>query len=154
MIKRRQNNKKKLTCPHCGQTFQRAQALGGHIRYKHAETLASRQAAPKGRKKVETSVAAPEPNFETNREAESVLEPVAVVATVESLVLPASVVSTESVATNSGAHQHLKTALAELIERQGQIDEDLARLQALQVEKEVVGKQINAVRLALQAFGE
>jgi hypothetical protein len=64
------------------------------------------------------------------------------------------VVSTESVATNSGAHQHLKTALAELIERQSQIDEDLTRLQALQVEKEVVGKQINAVRLALQAFGE
>ena len=140
MIKRRQNNKKKLTCPHCGQTFQRAQALGGHIRYKHAETLAPRQAAQKGRKKVETSVTAPEPNLEINREAESVLEPVAVVATVDSLAVPASVVSTDSVATNSGAHQHLKTALAELIERQGQIDEDLTRLQALQVEKEVVGK--------------
>ena len=64
------------------------------------------------------------------------------------------VVNTESAVTNTGAHQHLKTALAELIERQRQIDEDLARLQALQVEKEVVGKQINAVRLALQAFGE
>jgi len=100
MIKRRQNNKKKLTCPHCGQTFQRAQALGGHIRYKHAETLASRQAAPKRRKKVETSVTAPELNLEINSEAESVLGPVAVVAA--SLPLPASVVSTESVATNSG----------------------------------------------------
>ena len=154
MIKRRQNNKKKLTCPHCGQTFQRAQALGGHIRYKHAETLAARPAAPRKRKKAERLVAAPEPNLETNRVAESLLEPVAVVAAVESLVLPASLVSTESVAKNDGAHQYLKTAVAELIERQCQIDEDLARLQALQVEKEVVGKQINAVKLALQAFGE
>ena len=102
MIKRRQNNKKKLTCPHCGQTFHRAQALGGHIRYKHAETLASRPAAPKGRKKPETPVVAPEPNLEASRVAESVLGPVAVVAAVESLALPASVVSTESVATNSG----------------------------------------------------
>ena len=152
MIKRRQNNKKKLTCPHCGQTFQRAQALGGHIRYKHAETLASTPAARKERKKAETPVAATEPNLETNRVAKSVLQPVAVVVAVESAGV--LVVSTESAATNSGAHQHLKTALAELIERQGQIDEDLTRLQALQVEKEVVGKQINAVRLALQAFGE
>jgi hypothetical protein len=128
--------------------------LGGHIRYRHTETLASRQAAPKRRKKRETPVAAPEPNLEASRVAESVLGPVAVVAAVESLALPASVVSTESAATNVGAHQHLKTALAELIERQRQIDEDLARLQALQVEKEVVGKQVNAVKLALQAFGE
>ena len=152
MIKRRQNNKKKLTCPHCGQTFHRAQALGGHIRYKHAETLASRPAAAKGRKKDETPVAAPEPNLEASRVAESMLEPVAVVAAVESSAV--LVVSTESAVTNTGAHQHLKTALAELIERQRQIDEDLARLQALQAEKEVVGKQINAVKLAVQAFGD
>ena len=144
-----------MTCPHCGQTFQRPQALGGHIRYKHAETLASSPTAPKERKKkAELPVVAPEPIVETNRMAESMLEPVAVVAAVESLIVPASVVSTESVATNSGAHQHLETALAELIERQRQIDEDLARLQALQVEKEVVGKQIKAVTLALQAFWE
>jgi hypothetical protein len=154
MIKRRQNNKKKLTCPHCGQTFQRAQALGGHIRYKHTEALASKHAAPKERKKAERPVAVPDPNLETNREAESVLESVAVVAAVASLALPASVVSTESVAPNGGPHQYLNTALAELIERQRQIDEDLARLQALQVEKEVVGKQVNAVNLALQAFRE
>ena len=128
--------------------------MGGHIRYKHTEALASKHAAPKERKKAKRPVAAPDPNLETNREAESVLESVAVVAAVASLALPASVVSTESVATNSGAHQHLKTALAELIERQGQIDEDLTRLQALQVEKEVVGKQVNAVNLALQAFRE
>jgi hypothetical protein len=74
MIKRRQNNKKKLTCPRCGQTFHRAQALGGHIRYRHTETLASRHAAPKERKKVETPVVAPEPNLEASRVAESVLE--------------------------------------------------------------------------------
>jgi hypothetical protein len=154
MIKRRQNNKKKLTCPHCGETFQRAQALGAHIRYKHAETLASRPAAPKKRKKAETPVAEPQPNLETNRVAESVLESVAVVAAVESMALPASVVSTESVSPNGGAHHYLKTALAELVDRQHQIDEDLARLQTLQVEREAVGKQINAVKLALQAFGE
>ena len=154
MIKRKQNNEKKLTCPHCGQTFHRAQALGAHIRYRHTETLASRHAAPKERKKAKRPVATPEPNLEARRVVESVLEPVAVVAAVESLAVPASVVSTELVATNGGAHQHLKTALAELIERQRQIDEDLARLQALQVEKEVAGKQISAVKLALQAFGD
>jgi hypothetical protein len=87
MIKQRQKNKKKLTCLHCRQTFQRAQALAGHIRYRHNETLASRQAAPKRRKKPETPVAAPEPNLEASRVAESVLGPVAVVAAVGSLAL-------------------------------------------------------------------
>ena len=153
MVKRRQNSKKKLTCPHCGQTFQRTQALGGHIRYKHAETLASKAVAPKEKKKkAAVPVVAPEPILEANRVAESVLEPVVVVAAVESPAVP--VVNTESAATNTGAHQHLKTALTELVERQRHIDEDLARLQAVQVEKEAVAKQINAVKLALQAFVE
>ena len=80
------------------------------------------------------------------------LEPVAVVAAVESSAV--LVVSTESAVTNTGAHHHLKTALAELIERQRQIDDDLARLQTAQVEKEPVAKQIGAVKLAIQAFGE
>ena len=122
--------------------------------YKHADTLALKPVQPKKRKrKSEAPILAAEPIIETNPVAESAGELVVVVPVVESLAAPASVTA-ESIVTNSGAHKHLKTALAELIERQSQIDEELARMQALQVEKEVVSKQINAVHSALQAFGE
>jgi hypothetical protein len=152
MLKRR-TNKKKLICPRCGQTFQRAQALGGHIAYKHADKLASKPAQLiKRKKKSEARVTVPPPIPETDRVAEPVLESVPVVAAVESSAVPALVVTAASAAANAGAHEHLKSALAELIARQRQIDEDLARMQTLQVEKEAIGKQINAVNSALQAF--
>ena len=54
---------------------------------------------------------------------------------------------------NSGAHEHLQTALQELTQRNQQIEADLARLEGLQAEKEINRKQIDAVNAALQAFG-
>jgi hypothetical protein len=48
----------------------------------------------------------------------------------------------------------LKTALLELTQRHRYIDEELARLVGLQAEKELIRKQIDAVSVALQAFGE
>ena len=72
---------------------------------------------------------------------------------------PASTVSvTPSVpmpgaAPNSGAHEYLQTALQELTQRNQQIEADLARLEGLQAEKEIIRKQIDAVNTALQAFG-
>src|SRR5437764_7759240 len=61
-IQERKN--KKLTCPHCGQTYNRRPQLAAHIRDKHAATLPSRIAQPqtKNEKKgnaVPVSVAVP-----------------------------------------------------------------------------------------------
>jgi hypothetical protein len=61
--------------------------------------------------------------------------------------VPAAAVS------NNGAHEHLKTALLELTQRNRQIDDELARMEGLQAEKEIISKQIDAVNVALQAFG-
>ena len=54
---------------------------------------------------------------------------------------------------NSGAREHLQTALQELTQRNQQIEADLARLEGLQAEKEIIRKQIDVVNAALQAFG-
>jgi len=154
MLKQRKN-KKRLICPHCDQTFQRPQALGGHIAYKHPDRLASKWTQlTKRKKKTEAPASVPPPIPETERLAESVPQPVPVLAVVEVPVVPALVVTSAPAATNTGAHEHLKSALGELIERQRQIDDDLARMQALQVEKEAIGKRISAVNSALQAFTE
>lgn len=51
-----------------------------------------------------------------------------------------------------GAHEHLKTALEALTQRNRQITEELARREALQAEKQVIRKQIDAVNSALQVF--
>jgi hypothetical protein len=153
MLKERKN-KKKLICPHCHQTFQRPQALGGHIAYKHPDRLASKPTQLIKRTKKSKAASVPAPIPETERVAKSVPQPVPVLAVVQAPAVPSLVVTSASAATNTGAHEHLKSALAELIERQRQIDDDLARMQPLQVEKEAIGKQISAVNSALQAFTE
>ena len=53
---------------------------------------------------------------------------------------------------SSGAQEHLQRALEGLSQRHHQIDEELARQETLQAEKEAIGKQIGALKLALQAF--
>ena len=50
------------------------------------------------------------------------------------------------------AQEHLQRALEGLSQRHRQIDEELARQETLQAEKEAIGKQIGALKLALQAF--
>jgi uncharacterized C2H2 Zn-finger protein len=131
----RQNNK--LSCPHCGQTFQRAQALGGHIRYKHA-SLASKPARPKEKEKEKK---------DNSRKA-----PESLPVTTPAPTVPAASVPMLTTVPSTGAQEHLQTALQELTERNHQIDEDLARLEGLQAEKEIIRKQIDAVNSALQAF--
>ena len=78
----------------------------------------------------------------------------------ESLQAPKSLPVTRSAPTvpaaavsPTDAHEHLKAALLELTQRNRQIDEDLARMEGLQAEKEIIRKQIDAVNAALQAFG-
>jgi hypothetical protein len=133
-IPNRPNNK--LSCPHCGQTFQRAQALGGHIRYKHASTLAAKPTRPQAKEKEKK---------DNRRKA-----PALPVTTPAPTVPPAAPMP--RAVPNSGAYEHLQTALQELTQRNHQIDEDLARLEGLQAEKEIIRKQIDAVNSALQAF--
>jgi len=140
-IKKRQN--KKLNCPHCGQIFQRAQGLAGHIRYKHAAVVSK----------------AAQPTAKKNGNAVPALEPVApLLGPGESPSETKSVPTTASVSAaqgvpNNGAHEHLKTALEALSQRQQQIDAKLTRMEALQSEKEMIRKQLDAVNTALQAFG-
>ena len=45
-----------------------------------------------------------------------------------------------------------KKALAELVRRSAEIDEQLTRLEAMQGEKEMIRKQIDALNSALQSF--
>jgi hypothetical protein len=70
-----------------------------------------------------------------------------------STVSVAASVAMSGAVPNSGAHEHLQTALQELTQRNQQIEADLARLEGLQAEKEIIRKQIDAVNVALQAFG-
>ena len=70
-----------------------------------------------------------------------------------STVLVAPSVPTLGAVPNGGAHEHLQAALQELTQRNQQIEVDLARLEVLHVEKESIRKQIDAVNVALQAFG-
>lgn len=136
-----QKQNKKLTCPHCGQTFGRAQALGGHIRFKHGSISSSLPAqAEAGKAK---NVAAP-PTPERVPAPES--SPL-------SIATPAATSEAQpGVVSSDGAHEHLKTALEKLTQRSRQIDEELSRMEALQAEKELIRKQIEAVNSALQAF--
>ena len=46
---------------------------------------------------------------------------------------------------SSGAQEHLQRALEGLSQRHRQIDEELARRETLQAEKEAIGKQIGAL---------
>jgi hypothetical protein len=123
--------KKKLTCPHCDQTFNRSQGLAGHIRYKHAERLPSKTAQPKAKNEEEKKGITVSMS-ESFPAAQSAPVPVAV--------------------PNIGAHEHLKTALEALTQRKRYIDEELVRMEALQAEKETIRKQIDALNLAMQAF--
>jgi hypothetical protein len=48
--------------------------------------------------------------------------------------------------------EHVKTGLQELTRRQHDLDEQLSRIEILQLEKQAVAKRIGAVSATLQAF--
>jgi transposase-like protein len=128
------------SCPHCGRAFERPQAFASHLRFAHADTLPSKTAPPKAKK-----------------EKKGHTEPVPRSVPVAVAVVPASALASVSppvpaIVSNTGAHEHLKTALEGLMQRERQIEEELSRLTALQAEKETLRKQIDAVNSALQAF--
>jgi hypothetical protein len=54
---------------------------------------------------------------------------------------------------NTGAREHLQAAFAMLSQRDREIDGEIARLEALKAEKEIVRKELEAVNTALQVFG-
>jgi len=130
------------SCPHCGRAFERPQALASHLRFAHADTLPSKTAHLQAKKKEEKG--------RTEPTLGSV--PVAVAAVPASalahVTLPVPVV-----VSSTGAPEHLKTALEGLTQRQRQVEEELSRMAALQSEKEILRKQIDALNLAMQAFG-
>jgi hypothetical protein len=121
----------KFVCPECAKEFQNLAGLRGHLAYKHKaptkveKSTKSRsvRVQPKGASTVTPKSSAPEPKP-----------------------------GPESAVSNTGAHEHLKTALLELTQRNRQIDEELARMEGLRAEKEIISKQIDAVNAALQAF--
>ena len=136
-----QKQNKKPTCPHCGQTFSRPQALGGHIRYKHG-SISPPQPAPAEAKNVKQATTPPMPKSVLTPESSPLL-----------VKVPEAASEAQPVAVaKNGAHEHLKTALEELTQRSRQIDEELSRMEALQAEKETIRKQIDAVNSALHAF--
>ena len=129
------------SCPHCGRAFERPQALASHLRFAHADTLRSKTARPQAKKKEEKG------------RKESVPGSVRVAVAAVSASALAPVTPPVPVVSNTGAHEHLKTALEGLTQRQCQIEEELSRMAALHSEKEILHKQIDAVNLAMQAFG-
>jgi hypothetical protein len=50
---------------------------------------------------------------------------------------------------NTGAYEHLATALEMLTQRSRQIEEELARVETLQAEQEMIRKQIEAINAAM-----
>ncbi len=55
---------------------------------------------------------------------------------------------------SSGAHQHLQSAFAVLRQREQEIEAEIARLEALKPEKESIQRELEAVKAALDVFGE
>lgn len=127
----------KFVCPECAKEFQNLAGLRGHLAYKH-------KAPPKVEKSTKPR---PPKAREKEKKGDSVTRSETGPGTTTAPAAPIAAVS------NTAAHEHLKTALQELTQRNRQIDEELARMESLQVEKEMMRKQIDAVNSALQAFG-
>jgi uncharacterized C2H2 Zn-finger protein len=135
MPKATQNRKKALRCPHCGKTFQRAQALGGHVRYVHADKLGLPKVATTKRK-AKTGGKRP-----TLKDTKPPTLPVGTGGSLRGAPL-----------LNTGAHEHLTTALEMLMQRSRQIEEELGRVETLQAEQAAIRKQIDAINAAMQVF--
>ena len=127
-------NRKALSCPHCGKTFQRAQALGGHVRYVHADKL--------GLPKVVTT----KQNAKTEEKRRPLKE------TRPSAAPPAAGKGKRGAPVNTDAYEHLATALEMLTQRSRQIEEELARVEPLQAEQDIIQKQIDAINAAMPVF--
>lgn len=123
----------KFVCPECAKEFQNLAGLRGHLAYKHKAPI-----------KVEKST----------KSQSARVQPKAAATVTPKSSAPEPKPRPESAGSNTGAHEHLKTALLALTERNGQIDEELARMEGLRVEKEIISKQIDAVNAALHAFEE
>jgi uncharacterized C2H2 Zn-finger protein len=138
MPKATPNRKKALSCPHCGKTFQRAQALGGHVRYVHADKL--------GLPKVVTT----KQNAKTQEKRRPLKE------TKPSAAPPAAGEDKRGKpgkpVLNTGAYEHLATALEMLTQRSRQIEVELARVETLQAEQDMIRKQIEAINAAMPVF--
>jgi hypothetical protein len=103
MPKARPNRKKALSCPHCGKTFQRAQALGGHVRYVHADKLG-----------LPTVVTTRQTTQTEEKRPPRETKPIAVTVTAGDGKRGTPVF-------NTGAHEHLATALEMLTQRSRQM---------------------------------
>lgn len=55
---------------------------------------------------------------------------------------------------NAGAHEHLQAAFRMLTQRGREIDAEVARLEALKAEKEIVRRELDVLNAALKVFGE
>lgn len=63
-------------------------------------------------------------------------------------------VKASSPAANTGAHGHLQAAFAMLSQRDREIEEEIARLQSLTAEKEIIRRELDAVKSALAVLSE
>src|SRR6266567_3501730 len=141
----------KFVCPECAKEFQNLAGLRGHLAYKHKAPTKIENSTKSRSVRVQPKGAAtgtPKPSaLEPRPTSESLQTRKLLPVTRTAPRVPAAAVS------NTGAHEHLKTALRELTQRNRQIDEELARMEGLQAEKETISKQIDAVNGAMQAFG-
>src|SRR5260370_25816214 len=63
-------------------------------------------------------------------------------------------VGASPLASSTGAHEHLQAAFAVLSRRVRETEVEISRLEALKAEKEIIGRELEAVKVALQVFRE
>ena len=142
----------KLQCPHCATISTRGTGLSSHVRTQHPKEYARWNRNPN--RLIEAAAAA---SSVKGAPAEKHRPPVAAAAPrkVEEAAPPpppAAAKSVEPEANGDMAQELLQKAYEQLTARRQNIEADLARIEALRQDQEVVNAQLAALDQAMKAF--
>ena len=109
--------------------------MGGHVRYVHADKLGL-------------------PKVVTTRQSTKTEEKKRPLRRTKPSAVPVAAgdVKGDTPVLNTGAHEHLATALEMLTQRSRQIEVELARVETLQAQQDMIRKQIEAINAAMPVF--
>jgi len=161
-------------CPHCGKAFAKLSGLSSHMHYLHPDkpglelksAAASKPAAsPKPAAKTGNAFKCAHCGKTFERPSSlathirylhpagsSKAAPAKAATPAPAKIVTAPAAPAPAAAPHATVEEHLKTALQELIQRQGEVDAQLARMETLRSEQEAIARQIDALNSALQAF--
>lgn len=160
----KQLTESKLECPHCGKKFAALSGLASHLHFVHpgkkagaqpktaqSAAVAAKPDAGAGAHKCShcgQSFTAPHrlaQHIQFRHAGKSPAKAAPAASTTASVsAIPAAPATT--------VQGHLASALQELTQRQRDIELQLARIDSLNAEKEAIGRQIDALNTALEAF--